>query len=213
MINTVLTILFFLIVIGFIVLAIVNILRPILGMRGIVSAMIDVTKGWQAFANRHGLKFIPTGNREQGITGSYQGFPINISGLPHPDADGKLNFDKNSGFDTLVEITLHSPLEGMLTIQEASAGNPASSTPLPGTYTTGDPAFDKRFCVSSQPEKIASHLLGDLQMRKELVANPAYNSLQASGDRLVYRQTGLVTEVEDLQYLTDLLCKVAGDLE
>jgi hypothetical protein len=77
---------------------------------------------------------------------------------------------------------------------------------------SGDPEFDQRFVVRSQPPELIHQLLMDGGLRR-LLLQARYLILETTEGQLRYRQLNVETNVEYMLFLMSLLFDMAEALE
>jgi hypothetical protein len=113
---------------------------------------------------------------------------------------------------TQIRVAVENPDENSLSLTNRNIFTEAVRR-LGVPYTSiGDDEFDQRFVVLARPEELAKKLLGSPYLRQRLLRTKKLD-IQLSGDYLIFRMRGFVTNIEILKELIDLIYEVADRVE
>ncbi len=169
---------------------------------------------WRNLADELGFKFLAEEDRKDPnnpqkdisipeMKGGYQGYPIHISGLSIRRRNSARKY-------THVEVTLRTGKSELLIMTNQRHPN------LP-TMKIGDTKFDREFYVQSVNSEFARAVLATPEQRQRILdvkaSKLAITEISIGGDRLLFRDTGLILNSAYMRAVLDRLVAFARDID
>ena len=165
----------------------------------------DKKKVWEKFAGDYGLNITPGFLFSfPKITGTYKSFNYALQSVTEGDGDSSA---------TYTVITFELPQPSKYTLYMYQEGFLSKIGKMLGSQDiqTGNREFDDAFMIKSDTPCMVPELLTSALQRKMLHGHYLIN-LSLSGNKLVNKTLGTITEEKDLLYLSELLWELAMNI-
>ena len=168
----------------------------------------DINRDWGNLGIATGLTLKPGGAFSQPeLIGEYRQRPIHIYTYSSGTQESRTTY-------TAVALMINSPPGGALEISPA-AGLAAFFGKMVNAQDVevGDPAFDSRFVVKSNPPDFAPKMLDDERLQAKIMELPGLFRIGIEGSNLVYAKGGLEDDANLLIRVFNVLSELADSLE
>lgn len=155
-------------------------------------------KAWEKFATEAGLNII-YGNffSMPKVTGKYKGFDYVLEIITEGDGESSTTY-------TLMTMNVPGPPGYNLQVYPEGLLSKVGKMLGAQDIQIGNKAFDDTFMIKSKtPDKIDKLLTRDVQ--RKMLYGPHLINISLSGNKLVNKIPNVITEPQDLLYLTDLM--------
>ncbi len=168
----------------------------------------ELNRDWRNLGITTGLTLKPGGVFSQPeLSGIYRRRPVRLY-LYNAGTEGqRITY-------TALSLTVKNPANSRLEITPSSSvGNFFGKMLKAQDVEIGNPAFDARFVVRSEPADFASTLLGEPGIQAKILEIPDSFRIELSGTSLKYSKRGLEEDAELLVRLFNTLSDVADRLD
>jgi len=165
----------------------------------------DKMKIWEKFAGEHGLNITPGFLFSfPKITGIYKSFDYTLQSVTEGDGDSSTTY-------TVITFELPQPSKYTLHIYQEGFLSKIGKMLGSQDIQTGNRNFDDAFMIKSNTSCMLPELLTSALQRKMLYG-PHLINISLSGNKLINKALGTITEEKDLLYLSELLWELAMNI-
>ena len=168
----------------------------------------DINRTWGELGLTTGLTLKPAAAFSQPeLTGTYRQRPLHLYTYSVGTHDNRTVY-------TAITLAIAGPSGASLEITPASSiGNVLGRMIKAQDVQIGDPAFDGRFVIKSDPPEFAARVLGDDRLRARVGEIPAAFRIAIEPGNVEYSRRGLEEDAQLLVRLFNVLSDLADQIE
>ena len=164
-------------------------------------------KAWGELAARTGLTFEPGGffGPVPRVTGAYRSHSLTLDTFTRGSGKHRHTY-------TRIVLFVNNQANVYLALYQEGVFSKIGKFFGMQDIQVGDEEVDRKFIIKSKPENYAASLFTSISLRDQLLKTRTLN-VEVDGRELTFEQMGLLTDVEYLKFLFDLLCQLAERVE
>jgi len=164
-------------------------------------------KAWSDLATQTGLTFEPGGffGPVPRVTGAHRGHTLTLDTFTRGSGKHRHTY-------TRIVLFVNNAVGIYLALYQESVFSKIGKFFGMEDLQIGDEEVDRRFIIKSKPESFAASLFTSISLRQQLLQARVLN-VEVDGRELTFEQVGLLTDVEYLKFLFDLLGQLAERVE
>ena len=168
----------------------------------------DVNRTWDDLGMRSGLTLKPAAMFSQPeLNGEFRQRPIRLYTYNAGSQGNRITY-------TAVALTVNNPANSRLEITPSgSAGNFFGKMLNAQDVQIGNPAFDARFVIKSNPPDFAPRVLGEARLQMGIMDIPDVFRIELEGSSLKYSRRDLEENAEFLTKMFNTLSDLADRIE
>ena len=169
-------------------------------------------RAWREVGERTGLTFEP-GTAYLGglvrtpprVTGTYRRHPLTLDTFTRGSGKSRTTY-------TRLVLFVNNAANVYLALYQESVFSKIGKFFGMQDIQVGDEEVDRRFIIKSKPESFAAGLFTGISLRERLLQARVLN-VEVDGRELTFEQVGVLTDVDYLKFLFDLLTELAEAVE
>ena len=164
-------------------------------------------KAWGDLATVTGLTFEPGGflGPSPRVAGTYRGRALTLDTFTRGSGEHRHTY-------TRIVLFVNNAAGLYLALYQESVFSKIGKFFGMADIQVGDEEVDRRFVIKSKPENFAASLFTSISLRERLLQARVLN-VEVDGRELTFEQSGVLTDVEYLKFLFDLLSDVGDRVE